>query len=347
MNTAENPADPASRGLLPAATVSCKLHREGPSFLLSPEDQWPSRLFTPLQPEQLPDFQPSSSSVHTITFSTPPDELLRRFSSLTRMQRSLAYIQRFAFKARGQPLEKGPLRHDELDHTLMRAVRMIQDTYLSDLRKQLTNQSDHIKPTSIAQLAPFIDAYGLIRVGGRLRYASLDPDAKQPIVLPKISHLTSLIIQYYHQGFMHAGPKLVLAMIRRRFWILSGRDAVRKFIFSCITCVRYKANRPSPIMGNLPPSRVQQNRPFLHVGTDYGGPFLVKESHRHKAQTHKMYLALFVCMTTKAVHLEIVSNLSAEAFRASFDRFIARRGIPSDIFSDCGINYIGAARQIK
>lgn len=136
-------------------------------------------------------------------------------------------------------------------------------------------------------------------------------------------------------------------MIRRRFWILSGRDAVRKFIFSCVACVRYKANRPSPIMGKLPPFRVQQNRPFLHVGTDYGSPFLVKESHRRKALIHKVYIALFVCMTTKAVHLEIVSNLSAEAFRASFDRFIARRGIPSDIFSDCGTNYIEAARQIK
>lgn len=214
VNTAENPADLASRVLLPAATVSCKLHRVGPSFLLSPEDQWPSRLFTPLQPEQLPDFQPSSSSVHTVTFSTPPDEILRRFSSLIRMQRSLAYIRRFTFKARGQPLEKGPLRRDELENILMRAVRMTQDTYLSDLRKQLTNQSDHMKRTSIAQLAPFIDANGLIRVGRRLRYASLDPDAKQPMLLPKVSHLTSLIIEYYHQGIMHAGPKLVLAIVR-------------------------------------------------------------------------------------------------------------------------------------
>jgi hypothetical protein len=164
----------------------------------------------------------------------------------------------------------------------------------------------------------------------------LDSDAKQPILLPKRSHLTQLITRHFHQGFLHAGPKLVLSMIRRKFWILSDRDTICQFIFSCVTCVRFKICRPHPIMRNLPSSLVQKNRPFSQTDIDYGGPFLAKESRHCNARKNKMYLALFIYiyiyMSVKAVHLEIVSDISSTAFLAAFDRFVARRGIPSDIY---------------
>jgi hypothetical protein len=134
-------------------------------------------------------------------------------------------------------------------------------------------------------------------------------------------------------------------MIRRKFWILSSRDAIRQFIFSCVICVRFKACRPHSIIGNLPSSHVQQNRPFLQVGMDYGGSFLIKESRRRNACTNKMYLALFICMSVKAVHLEIVSDMSSTAFLAAFDRFVARRGILFNIYTDCGTNYVGTEKN--
>lgn len=80
---------------------------------------------------------------------------------------------------------------------------------------------------------------------------------------------------------------------------------------------------------------------------DYRGPFLVKEHRRRNAQAVNVHLALFVCMSVKAVHLDIVSDLSTEAFLAALDRFVARRGILFSIYSDCGTNYVGAARQLK
>jgi len=80
---------------------------------------------------------------------------------------------------------------------------------------------------------------------------------------------------------------------------------------------------------------------------DFGGPFMVKEHRRRNARPIKIYLALFVCMSVKAVHLEVVTDLTTDAFLAALDRFVARRGIPSDFYSDCGTNYIGAARQLK
>jgi len=112
-------------------------------------------------------------------------------------------------------------------------------------------------------------------------------------------------------------------------------------------CIRYKAAAPQPFMADLPSTRVQQCRPFANVGMDYGGPFTIKESQRRNSKTHKAYLGLFVCLSTKAVHLEVVTDLTTEVFLASFDRFVARRGIPVQIYSDCGTNYVGAAKQLK
>lgn len=100
-------------------------------------------------------------------------------------------------------------------------------------------------------------------------------------------------------------------------------------------------------MADLPAPRVTANRPFYNVGMDYRGPFIVKESRRRGARTQKAYLALFICMAVKAVHLEIVTDLSTEAFLAALDRFTSRRGVPANIYSDCGTNYVGAAKQIK
>jgi len=91
-------------------------------------------------------------------------------------------------------------------------------------------------------------------------------------------------------------------------------------------------------MGNLPLSRVQNHRVFSQIGMDYGGPYLVKECKRRNTKTTKVYIALFICMATKAVHIDIVSDLTASAFLSAFDRFVARRGIPESVFSDNGKN---------
>ncbi|XP_008185551.1 uncharacterized protein LOC103310118 [Acyrthosiphon pisum] len=128
---------------------------------------------------------------------------------------------------------------------------------------------------------------------------------------------------------------------------MSGRAAVRRTVYSCVPCSKYRASTPKPFMADLPASRVTANRPFYNVGMDYGGPFIVKESRRRGARTQKAYLALFICMAVKAVHLEIVTDLSTESFLAALDRFTSRRGVPANIYSDCGTNYVGAAKQIK
>lgn len=348
VSTTENPADPPSRGLLPEALVSCSLHWEGPRFLRLSEDKWPEPRFTQLTEDQLPDVKAIKTKVLTLHDTPIDDYVLLRFSSWQRLQRSMAYVLRFVYSGiLKQPLITGPLKLAELSRAVLVAIRLTQKIHFPELIKQLQDAKRAITPSSVAQLAPFIDVNGLIRVGGRLQCSLLSEDAKHPLLLPKSSHVTSLLIRFYHLSYLHAGPKLILSMIRQRFWILSARDAIRRSIFTCVTCTRHRAQHPKPVMGNLPISRVQPHRPFLHVGMDYGGPFLVKASRYRKLTPTKIYLALFICMSVKAVHVEIVSDLSTEAFLAALDRFVARRGIPSDLYSDCGTNYVGAARQLK
>ncbi|XP_060871447.1 uncharacterized protein LOC132945707 [Metopolophium dirhodum] len=347
VSTNDNPADPASRGLLPKSMLSSSIYWNGPDFLRLPEDQWPQSRFIPLTPDQLPETRPNVITTLAVNVHPPSLEFIDRFSSLGKMLRVLSYILRYlCHRLRRQPVRVGPITFTERERSLSIAVQRTQQVYFSDLRKMLKSES-MISPPSLAQLAPYVDEKGIIRVGGRLRFASASQDAKHPILLPRSSHLTELIIRHYHLSFLHGGSKLVLSMLSQKFWILSGRAAVRRVIFSCVPCTRHKAVRPQPMMADLPSYRVQPHRPFSHVGMDYGGPFFVKEHRRRNAQSVKVYLALFICMSVKAVHLEIVSDLSTEAFLAALDRFVARRGIPSNIYSDCGTNYVGAARQLK
>ncbi|XP_008178160.1 uncharacterized protein LOC103307707 [Acyrthosiphon pisum] len=135
-------------------------------------------------------------------------------------------------------------------------------------------------------------------------------------------------------------------MVSQTFWIMSIRSVLHQISSECTICVRLDHQPPQPLMADLPPGRVQRCRPFARVGIDFAGPLQLQETRLRKARSYKVYVAVFVCFAVKACHLEVVTELSTAAFLAAFDRFVARRGLPSDIFSDCGTNFVGADRQL-
>ncbi|XP_046145855.1 uncharacterized protein LOC123989198 [Osmia bicornis bicornis] len=100
-------------------------------------------------------------------------------------------------------------------------------------------------------------------------------------------------------------------------------------------------------MGNLPTARVTESRPFTNVGVDYCGPFFIKERKHRNLNRVKVYVAAFVCLAVKAIHLELVSELTTEAFLAALRRFIARRGFCTDLYSDNGSNFVGANNELR
>jgi len=100
-------------------------------------------------------------------------------------------------------------------------------------------------------------------------------------------------------------------------------------------------------MADLPKSRVNEAPAFIHVGADFFGPLFIKERKLRNRNRIKAYGCVFVCMATKAVHIEIVSDLTTDEFLGVFRRFTGRRGIPEHVYSDNGTNFVGANNQLR
>ncbi|XP_033228808.1 uncharacterized protein LOC117180418 [Belonocnema kinseyi] len=146
---------------------------------------------------------------------------------------------------------------------------------------------------------------------------------------------------------MDAGSQATLYGIRDKYWPIDGRLVTRQIIRQCITCFRAKPRGVNYIIGNLPENRLFSPRPFLNVGVDYCGPFWIKEKRHRNRDKVKAYVSIYVCLTSKAVHLELVSDLSTEVFIGSLNRFFARRGKSVSISSDNATNFVGASTELK
>ncbi|XP_065081865.1 uncharacterized protein LOC135704359 [Ochlerotatus camptorhynchus] len=195
-------------------------------------------------------------------------------------------------------------------------------------------------------LNPNISINDVIRVGGRLENSKVSDDTKHPIIISGKHPLATLLANHYHRSLLHAGPQLMMCTIRQKFWILGGRDLLRQVYHQCHTCFRRKSVLVQQTTADLPTSRVTRSHPFSVSGVDYCGPIYLKGAHR-KAGPVKAYIAIFVCFSTRAVHIELVHELSTAAFLAALRRFVARRGMVSELHSDNATNYKGAANELN
>lgn len=203
------------------------------------------------------------------------------------------------------------------------------------------------RKSKLRPLHPFIDAEGTLRVGGRLQNADLPYEMKHPAILPGNHRCTTLIIHDAHLSNLHAGSTLLVATLNQRYWILRCHTAVRQVTQNCLQCCRMRAKTATQLMGSLPAVRTMPVRAFVHVGVDYAGPITVKSENPRKPLLTKGYIVVFVCLSTKAIHLEAASNLSTATFIEALKRFIARRGLCTEIWSDNGTNFVGADRQMQ
>ena len=194
------------------------------------------------------------------------------------------------------------------------------------------------------QFGLFTDGDGVTRCEGRLAKAELQWSAKHPILLDNTHHLAKLIVWSCHNRVMHGGVKATLAELRSRFWIVRGRNFVRRLLFNCVVCKRnegkpYKTPPPPP----LPDFRVKKAPPFKYTGVDYVGPLYVKTPSK---EDRKVWICLLTCCVTRAVHLEVVPSLTAEAFLRSFRRFTARRSTPTMVVSDNAKTFKAASKEL-
>ena len=244
---------------------------------------------------------------------------------------------------------------DELEGAELELIMFCQQCYFF---RELSALSDHgdlgaitlcsggtkrLKGSTLARLCP-IKVRGILRVGGRLQRSALPAEKRHPIILPSRHHLTALVILHYHVLEGHAGPLHTLAATRAKFWVVKGHATVRRVVGSCRGCRIRNAVSGKQIMAPLPPPRVLPGKPaFTCVGVDYAGPYFTKVGRR----CSKRYICLFVCMATRAVHLECAHSLEMDSFLLAFHRFTSRRTLPEDVYSENGTNFVGAARELR
>ncbi|KRY42408.1 hypothetical protein T01_3074 [Trichinella spiralis] len=197
---------------------------------------------------------------------------------------------------------------------------------------------------SLSRLDPFVDEEGLLRVGGILENAELPLHMKHPVILPGNHPLTMGLIRRCHARQPHAGTTHTLAILRRQYWVLKGRTQVKKVIRHCFACRRAMARPIQPKMAALPSSRVVEAAAFAHTGMDFAGPLLIRVGKR---ATSKCYVCLFTCMASRAVHLELVPQMTTARVMQALRRFIARRGRPEIIQSDNFRSFKAAASELR
>lgn len=207
--------------------------------------------------------------------------------------------------------------------TRNKIIKLLQNSHFSEEIGTLRKNRYVVIKGKLTRLNPFIDMEGILRVGGRLGHSPMPFAQRHPIIFLKSS-----------------GTQATLYAVRQRYWSIDGRGQVWRTVKGCVRSCR--AN-PAPMIGNLPVARVTETRSFTNVGVDYCGSFYIREN-RH---SFKVYVTVFVCISVKAVHIDLFSDLTSEAFTVALRKFIVRRGFCSTIYSDSGTNFVEANNELR
>ena len=379
VSTDYNPADLGTRGCKPQDLKDNSLWWSGPIWLLDEQEHWPKSDPSPPAPLEQKKRTNVCTLISDITNHVknkeninnnvsdnmiPPSKyqvarreietgdefyIINSFTTYRRALGALAYMLRFkqmTKKNRVSNFQSATPTHNEFNLAKVCLIKLTQKAYYSREYNDLSDSKPISKKSSLLTLNPFIDPNGVLRVNGRLANADLTYDERFPIIIPTSSNLCEIVLKFMHKTLMHADIALMMNMVRCQFYIPYLKRAVKKCINQCLTCTRYKQKILSQIMAALPAERSSFSLPFTFTGVDFAGPFQIKAGHLRNSPYMKGYACVFVCFATRAIHLEACSSLSSEAFLATFDRFVGRRGLPKRIMSDNGTNFVGASKSL-
>ncbi|XP_055522593.1 uncharacterized protein LOC129716781 [Wyeomyia smithii] len=342
----ENPADIVSRGMSPAQLNYSTLWWCGPTWLRQDKGTWPHTSQESKEDERAAR-QEEKASIVLATHVVTNSEIFSLRSSLLSLVRLVALLRRFAHNARKANRANrklGFITYAESEEALMLLVRLSQHECFPTELAALSKGNQVAESSRLVGKNPKL-INGVMHIGGRLKHAETSVGRKHPIILDDRHPLTVLILHHYHHKYYHAGQQLLISCVRERFWPLNIRRAARRIIYQCVPCFRSKPKVQDQLMADLPEERVNPAPPFHKVGLDYCGPFYMLYPGR-KNRPIKCFVAVFVCLVTKAVHLEVVAYLTTQAFLAALGRFVARRSKPILIMCDNAKTFLGARREL-
>ncbi|XP_075158166.1 uncharacterized protein LOC142231444 [Haematobia irritans] len=341
--THHNPADIGTRGCSPRDLAANCLWWNGPSWLTNPESTWPTK--NPI----IPNLPTQKITSHQVTIDE--DEIISRFSSYSRALRVLAYVFRFFHNIHprsnnNRTPQTVEISQNEIQFTKNRIISLTQQRYYNTEYQALRDSKPLPHKSALLTLNPFLDSDQVLRANGRLSNSSLPYKERFPIILPGNSHFCTLYLSHLHTFLAHGECNQMCRFVQTEYYITRLKPRVKGVIHRCKTCIIYKHKPSSQIMAPLPSERSTFSPPFHITGIDFAGPFELKSSSLRKAPIIKGYVCVFVCFSTKAIHLEACTELSSAAFEAALARFVGRRGLPSRIYSDNGRNFVGASRAL-
>ncbi|XP_021372003.1 uncharacterized protein LOC110462388 [Mizuhopecten yessoensis] len=342
----QNPADIATRSI-DAANLYKNRWIKGPEFLMSE-----SREFVPypmIDPDLDKDVLPELQTCKTEVTGNSKSALVAKFNKFSdwgSLVRAIAYLKNFARRCH-LPEDSGSLgsRSDPsfLEETKQYIIKTVkQDVYSAEINA-IQEGKHPPADSSLLPLAPILNSDGLLCVGGRLARLKncnvVDELHRHPIILPKHHHISVLLVRFYHQKVWHQGRHFTEGSVRSAgFWIVGSKRLISSEIAKCIVCRKLRGHLGWQHMADLPVDRLKPAPPFSYVGVDAFGPWpIVYRRTRGGAANQKRWALLFSCLVTRAIHIEVIEELSSSSFINALRRFVAIRGT----------NFVGAIEDLS
>ena len=336
----DNPADLGSRGSSGSQLHDSQVWWNGPGWLKKGKNEWPKSLII----EESEEVSQEKKKINVLTtIVEKPQGIdnvidITKYSSLGKLLRVTSYVLRFINNMKGKK-ETHELNHRRLN---VSEIRQAERHWIQQIQSTLRNEESF---KMVASQLNIIEVDGILVCKGRFENSDIPLESKYPIYLPREHKLTELMIIDCHVRSHHCGVKGTLAELRSRFWISKGRQHVKKILKKCIVCKKLEGKPFSdPSTAPLPKFRVSEAPPFSSVGVDFAGPLYVKEAN---GKMVKCYICLFSCCVTRALHLELVQDLTTITFLNCLRRFCARRGTPCMINSDNAKTFKSTAALLR
>ena len=337
----KNPADILTRGFEAVDLISSELWWQGPPDVTSEETVLNQSFKENIDHSEDRTVMTNASSTRHPAFET------QRWSSLNKAVNIVCLVLKFIKKLKRKTADRQCYgrslscnRSDQEEALLTLVCQEQIEQFHTEM--ELLKQGRKIpKSSKLYSLNPFIDEDGMLRVKGRIAESQLSYAEKHPIILDNC-WLSTLIVRDRHKKLKHAGVDTVITNVRTKFWIIGLRRIAKTVLKSCVNCQRMSKKRCDQDQSSLPKDRVTKKEPFDITGVDFAGPLYASDK-----PGHKLYICLYTCAVTRAVHLELTESLTTQAFVLSFRRFAARRNLPIVVYSDNAKTFKAAPERLK